>query len=129
MRLLLLFLWSLALDQGEAFTSSKTKTSGTTALFSSIDRRHLLQTSIPVSFGIAAIFAEGQPAFAAASQPTPEELERIKKGYNQIQYLLANFEKETTICRENGGECKRDAEAVRKGKASNSIGSAWSAFL
>jgi hypothetical protein len=27
---------------------------------------------------------------------------------------LANWEKETTVCRENGGECKRDADPVRK---------------
>lgn len=28
--------------------------------------------------------------------------------------MLNNFEQETTVCRENGGECKRDADAVRK---------------
>lgn len=27
---------------------------------------------------------------------------------------MANWEKETTVCRENGGECKRDADPVRK---------------
>lgn len=53
-------------------------------------------------------------AMAAGSPPTAAELERIKVGYAGIQYLLANFERETTICRENGGECKRDADAVRK---------------
>ena len=53
------------------------------------------------------------PAFAA-SGPTAADLERIKIGYSQITYLLANFEKETTTCRDNGGECKRDANAVRK---------------
>ena len=53
------------------------------------------------------------PAFAA-SGPTVADLERIKIGYSQITYLLANFEKETTTCRDNGGECKRDANAVRK---------------
>ena len=34
--------------------------------------------------------------------------------YEGIVYLLNNFEQETTVCRENGGECKRDADAVRK---------------
>ena len=34
--------------------------------------------------------------------------------YEGIVYLLKNFEQETTVCRENGGECKRDADAVRK---------------
>lgn len=28
--------------------------------------------------------------------------------------LLNNFEAETTVCRENGGECKRDASPIRK---------------
>mmetsp|Transcript_34407 Transcript_34407/g.61784 ORF Transcript_34407/g.61784 Transcript_34407/m.61784 type:complete len:221 (+) Transcript_34407:53-715(+) len=54
------------------------------------------------------------PAYAADTPPTPEELERIRTGYKNIQYLLANWEAETTVCRENGGECKRNAEAVRK---------------
>jgi len=51
---------------------------------------------------------------AANKPPSPEELERIKVGYNGIKYLLDNFEQETTICRENGGECKRNAEPVRR---------------
>ncbi|KAL7550294.1 hypothetical protein ACHAWF_013573 [Thalassiosira exigua] len=54
------------------------------------------------------------PALAANAPPTPEELERIKVGYENIQFLLNNWEKETTVCRENGGECKRDADAVRR---------------
>ena len=55
------------------------------------------------------------PAFAAGTAPPTEaEIERIKVGYKNIQYLLANWEQETTVCRENGGECKRDADAVRR---------------
>eukprot|EP00549_Striatella_unipunctata_P021696 CAMPEP_0118674548 /NCGR_PEP_ID=MMETSP0800-20121206/950_1 /TAXON_ID=210618 ORGANISM="Striatella unipunctata, Strain CCMP2910" /NCGR_SAMPLE_ID=MMETSP0800 /ASSEMBLY_ACC=CAM_ASM_000638 /LENGTH=167 /DNA_ID=CAMNT_0006569757 /DNA_START=229 /DNA_END=732 /DNA_ORIENTATION=- len=56
------------------------------------------------------------PSMAASggAPPTREELNRIKVGYEGIEYLLANFDKETTICRENGGECKRDAEPVRR---------------
>jgi len=53
-------------------------------------------------------------AFAAKTGPTPAELERIKTGYERMCYLLDNFDQETTICRENGGECKRDADPVRK---------------
>jgi len=53
-------------------------------------------------------------ALAAGKGPTPEELDRIKVGHQQIQYLLNNFDKETTVCRENGGECKRDADSVRR---------------
>eukprot|EP00956_Cyclotella_meneghiniana_P031150 scaffold80797_cov43-Cyclotella_meneghiniana.AAC.6 len=44
-------------------------------------------------------------ASSSTSPPTQEELNRIKTGYENIQYLLANWEKETTVCRENGGEC------------------------
>jgi Ca2+ transporting ATPase len=53
-------------------------------------------------------------AMAAKNPPTAEELARIKTGYENLTYLLDNFEKETTICKENGGECKRDADPVRK---------------
>ena len=45
---------------------------------------------------------------------TPEEVKRIQIGYQQINYLLDHFEEETTVCRENGGECKRDANSIRK---------------
>ena len=51
---------------------------------------------------------------SAAGPPTKEELDKIVLGYKQIQYLLNNFESETTVCRENGGECKRDAEPIRR---------------
>ncbi|KAK1744354.1 hypothetical protein QTG54_004887 [Skeletonema marinoi] len=54
------------------------------------------------------------PAVAATTPPTAEEIERIKVGYKNIQYLLDNWEQETTVCRENGGECKRDADAARR---------------
>jgi len=50
---------------------------------------------------------------AAGQAPTPEELKRITTGYERITYLLENWEKETTTCKENGGECKRDAQPVR----------------
>eukprot|EP00522_Entomoneis_paludosa_P010585 CAMPEP_0172450068 /NCGR_PEP_ID=MMETSP1065-20121228/8577_1 /TAXON_ID=265537 /ORGANISM="Amphiprora paludosa, Strain CCMP125" /LENGTH=209 /DNA_ID=CAMNT_0013201837 /DNA_START=33 /DNA_END=662 /DNA_ORIENTATION=+ len=62
----------------------------------------------------AAFGLQNEAAGAAASPPTEAELERIRVGYKQIQYLLDNFEQETTICRENGGECKRDADAIRR---------------
>ena len=38
----------------------------------------------------------------------------MQVGYEQISYLLDHFEEETTVCRENGGECKRDANSIRK---------------
>merc|ERR1711957_16700 len=56
-----------------------------------------------------------QPSSAAeGAAPTTAELDRIRLGYKQITYLLDNFEQETTTCRENGGECKRDAEPIRR---------------
>ena len=33
---------------------------------------------------------------------------------DELVYLLDNWDAETTTCRENGGECKRDAEPVRR---------------
>jgi hypothetical protein len=107
----------LTLNGTLAFVPSKTKVPAQTALFShNINRRHLLKSTIPASLGIAALFTNNLPAVAAGSPPTADELARVKKGYEQVQYLLANFEQETTTCRENGGECKRDAEPIRKGK-------------
>jgi Ca2+ transporting ATPase len=53
-------------------------------------------------------------ANAVGKPPTEAELQRVKVGYAKLTYLLDNFDAETTICRENGGECKRDADPVRK---------------
>jgi hypothetical protein len=66
----------------------------------------------------AGTFPGVPPASAASSITagviTPEEIARIQTGWEQINYLLDHFEEETTVCRENGGECKRDANAIRK---------------
>mmetsp|Transcript_20685 Transcript_20685/g.31308 ORF Transcript_20685/g.31308 Transcript_20685/m.31308 type:complete len:206 (+) Transcript_20685:151-768(+) len=77
----------------------------------------LQATRREVVFGLSTVsFSLGLPSvtLAASGPPTPEDLDRIRTGYKQIDYLLKNFEKETTVCRDNGGECKRDADAVRK---------------
>ena len=72
------------------------------------------------SFGFATTAAllvqsSAQPAQAAAAEGiNKDDIERIKTGYKQINYLLDNFEQETTVCRDNGGECKRDANSIRK---------------
>ena len=70
--------------------------------------------AVATAFGLAGIVAQAPIALAGSAAPTPDELERIRVGYKQIQYLLDNFEQETTVCRENGGECKRDADAIRR---------------
>lgn len=63
----------------------------------------------------ASLVAVPSPAAAASSNPpTADELKRIQIGYQQITELLNNFEQATTVCRENGGECKRDAEPIRE---------------
>lgn len=72
-------------------------------------RRHFVTSVIG---GVA--IAHTQPAHAAAAGPTKDELERIKTGYNDINDLVENFEAYTTVCRDNGGECKRNADAIRK---------------
>mmetsp|Transcript_26996 Transcript_26996/g.65522 ORF Transcript_26996/g.65522 Transcript_26996/m.65522 type:complete len:211 (+) Transcript_26996:114-746(+) len=72
------------------------------------------RVAIAGTMGMSAIVGAALPASAGSAAPTPEELERIRTGYKQIQYLLDNFEQETTVCRENGGECKRDAEPIRR---------------
>ena len=80
-------------------------------------RRDALSFMVSSVTTIASLSISSPPnAWAASSDgpPTADELNRIKLGYKQIRYLLDNFESETTICRENGGECKRDADAVRK---------------
>jgi hypothetical protein len=117
MKNIALLCFGLTLNGTLAFTPSKAKVPAQTALFNhNIDRRLLLKSTIPASLGIAAMFTHTLPAVAAGGPPTADELARVKKGYAQIEYLLANFEQETTTCRENGGECKRDAEPIRKGK-------------
>lgn len=74
-------------------------------------RRQALSSA--AAFGLGNLLWQ-QEARAASAPPTKEELDRLKQGYKQITYLLDNFEQETTVCRENGGECKRDADAVRR---------------
>lgn len=109
---------------GTAFTTTTTVSVSGSALSAttdtdgeSIDRRSLfgkVAAAAAVSTGVSAAAGFPLPAFAAGAPPTEAEIQRLKKGYEGIVYLLKNFEQETTVCRENGGECKRDADAVRK---------------
>lgn len=111
---------SLALfaASSDAFTATIKSQSSTSLMMSvnggvessGMSRRTALSTVV----GISTLVGQTQVSFAAAGPPTKDELERIRIGYKQIQYLLDNFEQETTVCRENGGECKRDAEPIRR---------------
>lgn len=78
-----------------------------------VSRRDLF-VKAALSTGVMSSIIAPDMAFAAGAPPTKEELGRIKIGHDQIVYLLNNFEQETTVCRENGGECKRDADSVRR---------------
>jgi len=107
-RITLLFI--IAISACEAFAPLSTQKTSVTSLNAELSRRNIL------AFGAATVVASTQPvaANAASNVPTQAELDRIKEGYNGLVYLLDNFEQETTVCRENGGECKRDADPVRK---------------
>jgi len=98
----------------EAFTVQNASTQSSTCL-SAESRRSLFQSASAFTLATIATVASPNMASAASkSPPTKAELDRIKVGYDKLGYLLDNFDAETTICRENGGECKRDAEPVRK---------------
>jgi hypothetical protein len=85
-----------------------------------LSRREVFQggsaaAAVAAAFGVLVAAPPSSLAAAGSSAvPTKEDLDRIKVGYQQITYLLDNFEKETTVCRENGGECKRNADPVRR---------------
>ena len=80
-----------------------------------MDRRQAVGTTVATAFGLGSVLLQpAQPAMAANAGPTADELKRIQVGYKQITELLNNFEEATTTCRENGGECKRDAEPIRE---------------
>jgi len=78
-----------------------------------LSRRVLFSSAATAASAFTSLVMSPNSA-VAAGPPTQDDLKRIKIGYEGIEYLLANWEKETTICRENGGECKRDAEPVRR---------------
>ena len=113
----------LASNSVSAFTTTSSasstvvrSTSSSTSLHATPNSRRelFLRTGSTLTTALLTTFATSSPAFAATTPPTAEEIERIKTGYQNIKFLLENWEKETTVCRENGGECKRDADAVRR---------------
>ena len=93
---------------GIAFTKQSTN-----LIIPSASRRAFLRTSASL-FAPLAILPVVSNAAAAQSGPTKEELTKLKLGYDNVEKLLANWDSATTTCRDNGGECKRDAEPVRR---------------
>jgi len=79
-----------------------------------LSRRDAIATTFGLSSSILLTQIAPQAAQAAGGGITEADKERIRQGYKAIVYLLDNFEQETTVCRENGGECKRDADAIRR---------------
>jgi hypothetical protein len=61
-------------------------------------RRHVLAAASSAT-AFAFLLRNPDTTHALDNPPTKAELDRIKVGYEQIQYLLNNFEKETTVCR------------------------------
>jgi hypothetical protein len=70
-------------------------------------RAALLKGLVVASSGVAsaAVFSPNQAAMAAAV-PSPEEIQKLQKGYSRLTYLLANWDKLTTFCgnKSTGGE-------------------------
>ena len=82
--------------------------------FSAVSRRQVITTAISTSTVGSLLLPAALAATDDASVLKPEDVARIQKGYSQIEYLLNNFEKETTTCRVDGGKCKRDADGIRR---------------
>jgi hypothetical protein len=61
-----------------------------------VDRRRAIGSALVG--GAAGWIGINPAAFAAGAVPTPEELERIRIGYKQINYLLNNFEVSLKKC-------------------------------
>jgi len=74
-------------------------------------------TSIALACTIAAttLFQDPHIASAAPSQNLDNEKEKIVKGYKRLDYLLTNWDKETTFCNRNDNPyngCERSPEKV-----------------
>jgi hypothetical protein len=75
-------------------------------------RRESIQQSLRTVFGLMSI---SLPANAASSSQAEKDKEKIVKGYKRLNYLLDNWEKETTVCRRQDNPylgCDRNPEKV-----------------
>jgi hypothetical protein len=90
-----------------------------------VSRREALVSAVNTAGSVIAVSSSTwsllpTAATAASGGITDEEKKRIQTGFAQIQYLLDNFDQETTVCKEVGN-CKRDADAVRKALGLRSV--------
>lgn len=100
--------------QGYSFVGSRSRVlEHRSSALSAVSRRAWFYSAATAASSLLAPLVAPPPALAAPVI-SPEEIARIQTGWQQINYLLDHFEEETTVCRENGGECKRDANAIRK---------------
>ncbi|GMH74901.1 hypothetical protein TrST_g667 [Triparma strigata] len=94
------------------------KLSSTKSSDSALTRSQFISkaSQLTVGVGVGGLVFLGLPkaSEAAGAGVTEEDIARLKKGKEGIDYLIQNWDSETTTCRENGGECKRDAQPVRK---------------
>ena len=65
--------------------------------YSHASRRDLLQTGAAAFLGGVSVSLP-LPAMGAASIPSTEELERLRKGHARVRYLLDHWDEETQIC-------------------------------
>lgn len=118
MKLLPVFAFTVGTSSSLTYPRSGCRINTSISMDSSSNRAALDRRQVGLGFiaaTSAALINPTQSAMAASTDPpSKDDVEKIRKGYNGILYLLENWEKETTICRENGGECKRDAEPVRR---------------
>lgn len=70
----------------------------------------LLVGSVAGLLGAAVGLGAAAPP-ARAAKATRQDLDRLKKGYKRIVYLLDNFEEETTVC---NPDCIRTPDKVRE---------------
>lgn len=61
------------------------------------DRRQFVASLITVG-SATPLLVSASPALAAAASQEQKDKEKIVKGYNRLQYLLDNWEDETTVC-------------------------------
>ena len=99
MKTLLLLLITLAIFIAESSAWSSTPTHQRESSLKLNKRREFLSTIIGSTSGSLLILSNSPPANAAASSQEQKDKENIVKGYNRLQYLLNNWEDETTVCK------------------------------
>mmetsp|Transcript_1836 Transcript_1836/g.4869 ORF Transcript_1836/g.4869 Transcript_1836/m.4869 type:complete len:204 (-) Transcript_1836:365-976(-) len=101
------------------FTVAAVLATGASAYSGQTTRRKALIQSTGALFGITAASAP-IPAYAKPAYPEEEsDKKKIVAGYKRLEYLLANWEKETTVCGRydnpyigDGKGCERTPERV-----------------